>query len=337
MRPKIRLWSVDEGKLVELDRGSFADGHKEEDLELWVEHNPAMLGRNLVIVGRQVYIPKVGPLDLLAVDEDGHLVVIEFKRQQTTRDTIAQVLDYASSLRLMTIEDVQALSNVDATRTKNIFDVDPAMIIVAAEADQSVDRIVEYLVSKAQLPLEVVTFTYATMPNGNEIIARSILTPDPLPGSTVSKNAAKITIANLLTLAEERGVSEIVQVLHKVVSLGWSPEMLRRSGGLIRYWVKPPSGSGRVMFGMYIGGEKFNSPKGQLDVWIRPEVVTEFTGIPPEEIKSQLRQFAIHHETETTMILRIGDPETSAKLLTLLQQWDTKIGSSEVKAEDDES
>jgi hypothetical protein len=337
MRPQIRLWSVEEGKLVELSKGSFADGHKEEDLELWVEHNPAMLGRNLVIIGRQVYIPKVGPLDLLAVDEDGHLVVIEFKRQQTTRETIAQILDYASSLRLMTIEEVQALSNVDAAKTKNIIDVDPAMIIVAAEADQSVDRIVEYLASKAQLPLEVVTFTYATMPSGNEIIARSILTPDPLPGSTVSKNAAKIKIAELLTIAEERGVLEMVQALHKVVGLGWTLEMLRRSGGLIRYWVKLPTGGWRVIFGMYVGGEKFNSPKGQLDVWVRPEAVTEFTGIPPEEIKNQLKLFMIHHETETTAILRIGDAESAAKLYALLQQWDTKAGLSDAKAEDEDS
>lgn len=52
MRPQIRLWSVEEGKLVELSKGSFADGHKEEDLEAWEEHNPAILGRNLAIIGR---------------------------------------------------------------------------------------------------------------------------------------------------------------------------------------------------------------------------------------------------------------------------------------------
>jgi Endonuclease NucS len=336
MRSQIRLWSVEEGKLVELNKGSFADGHKEEDLESWVDHNPAMLGRNLVIVGRQVSLPKVGFLDLLALDEDGHLVVIEFKRQQTTRDTIAQILDYASSLRLMTVEEVQALSNVDATKAKNIIDVDPVMIIVAAEVDQSVDRIVEYLASKAQLPLEVVTFTYATMPSGKEIIARSILTPDPVPGSTVSKNAAKVTLADLLAIAGERGVSEIVQSLHKVVALDWSPEMLHSSGGLIRYWVNLSSGGWRVIFGMYIGGEKYDSPNGQLDVWIRTEIVTEFTGIRAKEIKNQLKQFTIHHETETTMILRIGDADTSAKLLALLQQWDAEAASRDEQLKDHE-
>lgn len=52
----------------------------------------------------------VGGDDLLAIDEDGRLAVIEFKRQQTTRDTIAQILDYASSLRLM----AEALTRIGA-------------------------------------------------------------------------------------------------------------------------------------------------------------------------------------------------------------------------------
>lgn len=238
----------------------------------------------------------------------------------------------------MTLEEVQSLSNVEASKTKNIIDVDPAMIIVAAEADQSVDRIVEYLAAKAQLPLEVVTFTYATMPDGKEVIARSILTPDPVPGSTVSRNAAKVTLAELLNIAEERGVSETVNLLQKVVALGWSPEMFRKNGGMIRYWVKLASGTWRVIFGMYIGAEnKFNSPKGQLDIWIRPEVVTEFTGSPAEEIKNELKQFAILTETESSVTLRIGDAETSSKLLVQLQKWNTKANSSDMNTEEDES
>jgi len=57
MRPQIRLWTVEEGNLIELTKGIFGDGHKEEDLEAWVEHNPAMLGRPFAIIGRQVYLP----------------------------------------------------------------------------------------------------------------------------------------------------------------------------------------------------------------------------------------------------------------------------------------
>jgi RecB family endonuclease NucS len=119
MRPEIRLWSIDAGKLVQLAKTNFAEAHKEKDLEIWVEQSPSLLGRNLSVVGRQVYIPKVGPLDLLAVDDDGRLVIVEFKRQQSTRDTIAQILDYASAIRLMTVEQLKALPNVIASEIED--------------------------------------------------------------------------------------------------------------------------------------------------------------------------------------------------------------------------
>lgn len=323
MRPQIRLWSIDEGKLVDLINGSFADIYKEEDLETWVEQNPSLLGRILAIIGRQVYIPKVGPIDLLAIDENGRLVIIEFKRQQSTRDTVAQILDYASSIRLLTIEQIRSLTNVDGAKVGDITDVDPTMIIVAAETDQSVDRIVEYLASKAELPMEAVTFTYATMSDGKEIIARSILTPEPIPGSTVSKNAAKITLTELFSIAEERGVLDIFKILHQVATLGWSVEMFRVNGGQIRYGVGLAAGPRRVLFGMNIGGEKFGAPEGQLDAWVRPEIVEEFTAVPLDQVRSELKQFTVHREMQMGTILRIGDTEVASKLYELLQRWDS--------------
>jgi len=112
--------------------------------------------------------------------------------------------------------------------------------------------------------------------------------------------------------------------------------MLRLRGGLIRYWVKLPSESWKVIFGIYIGGEKFNSPRGQLDVWIRPSVAAEFTGAPAEDIKAQLKQFTIHHETETSVTVRISDVETSTRLYVLLQLWNTGAGSSDGKSDDED-
>lgn len=64
--------------------------------------------------------------------------------------------------------------------------------------------------------------------------------------------------------------------------------------------------------------------------------MTEFTGISVEEVKNQLKQLTIHHETETsTMILRIADPETAMKLQVLLEQWDTEASSPDAKVEEE--
>ncbi len=151
MRPELRVWSIGTGKLTELARANFADVHKEKDLEDWVERNPSLLGRNLSVIGRPVYIPKVGPLELLAVDDDGRLVIVEFKRQQSTRDTIAQILDYASAVRLMKVEELKALANVSISELDDVTQMEPEMILVAAQADESAERIVDYLASKADL------------------------------------------------------------------------------------------------------------------------------------------------------------------------------------------
>jgi hypothetical protein len=321
MRPEIRLWSISAGKMLEMAKSNFADAHKEKDLEDWVEHNPSLLGRNLTMVGRQVYIPKVGLLDLLAVDEDGRLVIVEFKRQQSTRDTIAQILDYASAVRLITLEQLRGIVNVNASEIDDVTDLDPAMILVAAQADESAERIVDYLASKGNLRIEVVTFTYVTLEGGHEILARSILVPDPSL-TVVTKTTTKITREELFAIAHEKSVLGFVEALHKVTDLGWSVEMFPTSGGKIRYWVKlPTDGSWRVLFGMYVGGDKFNAPNGQLDVWVRPETVVQFSGLPIDKVLDELRKFKIVNEAQTAIVLRLSDEKIAASFYSLLQQW----------------
>lgn len=323
MRTEIRLWSVEERNLIELKRGSFAEAHKEKDLEEWVEQNPDLLGRNLTIIGRQVQIPGVGIIDLLALDDDGQLVIIEFKREQTTRDTIAQILDYASSISQMSAEQLRSLVRVDAGKIRDGDPFDPAMIVVAADADQAVERIVKYLADKTKLPLEVVTFTYATMSNGKEIIGRSILTPEGSIGPRNTERAARLTIPEMLRVAEGRGVLDSFRTLHEMEAQGWYPEMFDLNGGQIRFWVKLSSGSWRVLFGMYVGSEKYDSPRGDLDVWVRPEVASEFSGLKLEEVQNELRTFKLHRETQFNAVLRIGRPEDASQLRELFLQWTT--------------
>ena len=113
--------------------------------------------------------------------------------------------------------------------------------------------------------------------------------------------------------------------------------MFRRLGGQIRYWVKLSSGNWRVVFGMQIGGLKFATPNAQLDVWIRVANVTEFTGHPADEIRSQLKGFTVHNETDSSITLRIGDTETAAKLYGVLQQWDSMETSTGENLQGDEA
>ena len=67
------------------------------DLENWIKTKPDILGTDILIIGQQVYT-KSGPLDFLAIDNNGNIVVVELKRDKLARVVLAQAIDYASDL-----------------------------------------------------------------------------------------------------------------------------------------------------------------------------------------------------------------------------------------------
>jgi hypothetical protein len=322
MRSQIRLWSVKDGELKQLPQVSFSNSHKEKDLEDWVKTDPTLLGRDLTIIGKQIELPNAGILDLLAIDDNGRLVVIEFKRHTTTRDAIAQILDYASAIRLLTAENLTKLPGLHLDSGSEITDFDPSMILVAEEADEKAERIVDYLASKAQLSIEVVTFTYALMANGEEILARSILIPDPIP--TAKPLAAPTTVAEILAIAAERNITDLVDVFRRAESLDWWPESLPIFGGTLRYWVTVPNGKSRAPFGLNVGGGKLNTPTSALDIWFNPETIADYTGASEEQIWKDLDSFPPQKSTNTQLFMRITEKETAEKVLQLLKQWHQK-------------
>ena len=329
MKPEIKLWSVHGGKLTQLNESSFSQTYLEKDLEDWVALNPSLLGRpDLTILGRQVYIPGVGPLDILAVDPSGRLVVVEFKRHQTTRDTIAQILDYASSLQRMDIEQIHGLKNVNSAEKSEITDQDPMMILVAAGADPAVERIVGYLTSKAQLAIEVVTFTFVTLEDGQNVLARTILNPET--PSVAVEQKTRTTLSELLRIAAGRKVRTLMEILRQVTRLGWQEEPVHVNGGSLRYWITAPDGKARILFGINVGGEKYDTPDGSLDVWIWPDIAAEFSQSSVEEAWTELKQFPTFKNLQKQFFTRIQHEAEAKKLFQVLEKWD--LGSAEYKS-----
>ena len=70
------------------------------DIQEWVAANPGILGEDLLIIGKEFsgFDRTNERLDLLAADEDGRLVVIELKRDDTGADAHWQAIKYASYL-----------------------------------------------------------------------------------------------------------------------------------------------------------------------------------------------------------------------------------------------
>lgn len=109
----MRLFGVSkEGDFAEYVKTGFGDEHQEAILEDWLENNPSgiIADSKLLIIGRQVQTNLGGFIDLLALDRWGDLVVLELKRGQTPRETIAQALEYAAYAVQLDYEQIESLA-----------------------------------------------------------------------------------------------------------------------------------------------------------------------------------------------------------------------------------
>lgn len=105
---KIGLWQISEGSPQKLN---IMFPELERHLEEWIENDPSLLQAGLRVVGRQVKV-EGGFIDLLALNPNGRWVVIEIKKGDVCRDTIAQALDYASSLDMMSTMELSEKSRI---------------------------------------------------------------------------------------------------------------------------------------------------------------------------------------------------------------------------------
>lgn len=197
---RMDLWRVDGSQLVEVPAGNL---DLEERLEDWIYADPALLGMDLLMIGRQVISPHGGRIDLLGLDEDGNTVVLELKRRRTPREVVAQVLDYASWVRDLSYDDLDLIcqkhqnadlsaafwQRFDHSLPQTVND-DHQLVIVASELDDSSERIVTYLSEERGLAINVVFFNVYLL-DGGELVGRAWLRdPVEVEERTISKRRA---------------------------------------------------------------------------------------------------------------------------------------------------
>jgi Endonuclease NucS len=150
-----KMWEIQDGKLVVVEQASLS---KEETLEDWIAKDPAILGLELLIIGRQVITSYGKRIDLLGLDRTGKITILELKKDKTPRDVVAQILDYASWIRKLSTRDIYDIADkylgkplneifqkrFDSPIPENI-NSSHSMLIIASEFDESSKRIVEYL------------------------------------------------------------------------------------------------------------------------------------------------------------------------------------------------
>lgn len=95
----MKLFTIDRnGKFIPYKEHNFEKIKQEADLEVLLENNPEYFfeGSKVLIIGRQVTTNLSTFIDLLGIDKTGNTIVVELKRGKTPRETVAQLLEYAS-------------------------------------------------------------------------------------------------------------------------------------------------------------------------------------------------------------------------------------------------
>lgn len=184
MPVQMNLWKIIDGHPEEIEATQL---DFEQRLEEWIAKDYSLLGLEVLIIGRQVPTEYGGKIDLLGIDRQGNLVVIEIKRNRTPREVVAQVLDYATWVKHLTYDEIDALTStyLDSSITTafaNHFDQsipdtlnsDHSMLIVASELDDTSERIVQYLANEHQVNINAVFFSFFRF-DGQEFLGRAWL------------------------------------------------------------------------------------------------------------------------------------------------------------------
>jgi hypothetical protein len=178
----------------------------EAQIESAVESAPELLGMDVIIIGRQTPTPS-GPLDLLAIDGDGRLVVVENKRDRTPREVLAQTIDYAAWVSTLTFDEVETIyakygagdTNDSADLAEDfeehfgeqldaIADV-PRMVIVASHLDDATERMIHFLTDAFSVPVNAVLF----QPFEGGFIGRTWLRQETASSRSVGKRSSANT------------------------------------------------------------------------------------------------------------------------------------------------
>jgi hypothetical protein len=186
----MNIFTVNEnGKIVPYQEQDFSKKKKEIDLEILLENNADQFFQNhkILIIGRQVPTNLSTFIDLLGVDESGASVVIELKRDKTPRETISQLLEYASYVDGLSYDNLSDIfkeydgSGIELSDYHNEYfqsskDISISwnkkirLLIIAQSISIEIQQVATYL-RKLELDIALMEFKYFVTKSGEEIIS----------------------------------------------------------------------------------------------------------------------------------------------------------------------
>lgn len=330
----VAVWQVASDQPTRLD---VAHVDLEKDLEGWIDLNPDLVRFGLQVIGRQVHL-EAGPLDLLAIDDQGRFCVIEVKRGSVDRDTIAQVQDYAACLSQISEESLRdALSEHLAQRKldldlllaerDSLDALDPQsrqifMLVVGTGRGVGLERILRFL-SGYGVPISAVLFNVFKTSQGEQILIRETAASES--AKVINNKWQTNSIEKIRDIAKEGGCVDIFDVLNQVAEeLGLQSRPWKR-----KLMFAPPADGRRCLF--TIQAVPVN---GQLNVNVETSAFSEFFNITETQATEALgasgpRSLDLTDATELADKLRkllIPEPDNNQIQMTEQNDVDRSLG-----------
>ena len=238
MPDEIRLWRIGpDDSLQEIERAPL---DLETRLQEWLARDISVLDPELLVIGREVQTDFGDRIDLLCIDPVGDLVVIELKRDKTSREAVAQLLDYGSWVddlphaRVTSIADEYLQQNSRkgfetvfrerfGTDVPETLNGEHRLLVVGSRLDDKAERIVKYLSDRHGVNINAATFQYFPASDEAQFVARVFLIePSAVEQQSHAKGTSKrlppLTSEELARQAQNSGVEELYE--YAVASFG---------------------------------------------------------------------------------------------------------------------
>ena len=264
-------------------------------------------------IARQLHTSANGFIDLLGMESDGRLVVYELKVKRTGRQTMAQILDYASWIDTESLDEIarrvaQASVEPRSSRDHSLShytedQLRPArLVIVAGEANAALSRMVQYI-QKLGLDIRIETIRHV-----------------------VSASPELYDIAQRFGVGRQWAAS-LETLDHCFDGRG---HRLRRLPNGLNYELRDQSGSLRSFAGVFVNNRKVGRELGEIFVAIhdvtieqseaefeRLKLALEAIGLTPQRGNVRMKFYARSRADLTPALREIRDFLTR----TLDEEW----------------
>lgn len=226
----MRVYRIDSGeKFVEYAQHDFTLENLEKTLQSWLIANPDAIleDSGMLVLGAEVTTNLGTYIDLLGLDRDGDVVVVELKRDETPRTTLAQALEYAAFVASLDHEDLEhllreqmgneAVSLSEAHREyfslgdeeAVSFNKEQRLVIVGHRVTPQIRQTAVYLRQKG-LPVTCLEFSYFETDSKEQLLTTDIVVGREAVARTVTSSASSETTMTWQRMLASAGSAEPV-------------------------------------------------------------------------------------------------------------------------------